>query len=275
MSFTIEEKFGRVLGLSQGEKTYLVTSDDPANDNDSDARAALISQAPSGYGGLPRDTAEVEEIAGENTNKRQWIGQVTYRSGQQSSDTTAFRFDTTGETQHITHSLNTVSSHAANGQPTDYKGAIGVTKDNVEGVDITVPTFGYTVTRTVKSSDMDQAYLETIEELTGSTNNGPLTITTDDGATLSLATGENLFLGAQGEYRAAEDDWRIRFKFAKSRNKTVDVGPMAGIGKKGWEYLWVRYAQEEDANAKRLATRPIEAYVEQVYKEKNHSNLNL
>ena len=37
-----------------------------------------------------------------------------------------------------------------------------------------------------------------------------------------------------------------------------------GISKKGWEYLWVRYQDTEDANAKMLIKKPIAAYVEKV-----------
>lgn len=276
MTITASEMFGRTLSLQSGTKVYLLTSDDPNNDTDEDARDQLIADAPNALAGLPRSNADVEEIEGDNSNERKWIGQVTYRAGRQASGSTAFRFDTTGGTEHLTHSLATISSHAANGNPTDYKGAIGVTKDNVEGVDITVAQFGYTVTRTVKSSDMTDAYIETIESLTGTTNNGAFSVTTDDGVTLTLATGENLFLGAQGEFRESEDDWQIRFRFAKSRNKAnIQVGPMTGISKKGWEYLWVRYAEEEDANSGRLAKRPIEAYVEKVYEEGNHDALDL
>ena len=40
---------------------------------------------------------------------------------------------------------------------------------------------------------------------------------------------------------------------------------ITGIDKKGWEYLWVRYADVEDDAAKVLVKRPIGAYVEQVY----------
>ena len=45
--------------------------------------------------------------------------------------------------------------------------------------------------------------------------------------------------------------------------------------KKGWEYLWVRYADEEDAAAKMLVKRPIAAYVEKVYEEGDFSQLGI
>jgi hypothetical protein len=57
-----------------------------------------------------------------------------------------------------------------------------------------------------------------------------------------------LFLGASGSQRGTED-WEITFSFAASPNATgLTVGDITGIEpKKGWEYLWVRYADAEDA----------------------------
>jgi hypothetical protein len=43
----------------------------------------------------------------------------------------------------------------------------------------------------------------------------------------------------------------------------------------GWHYLWVRFTDDEDANAKALIKRPIAAYVEQVYPYGNFSSLGI
>jgi hypothetical protein len=45
------------------------------------------------------------------------------------------------------------------------------------------------------------------------------------------------------------------------------VGPITGITKRGWDYLWVRYADAEDQNV--LVKQPIAAYVERVYQDGN------
>ena len=42
-------------------------------------------------------------------------------------------------------------------------------------------------------------------------------------------------------------------------------GGITGINKDGWDYLWVRYNDEEDAAAKKLVRRPEAVYVERVY----------
>ena len=71
-------------------------------------------------------------------------------------------------------------------------------------------------------------------------------------------------------------DWEISFRFAASPNVTgLTIGEMTGIDKKGWEYLWVRYADAEDATAKALVKLPIAAYVEKVYEEGDFSQLGI
>ena len=45
--------------------------------------------------------------------------------------------------------------------------------------------------------------------------------------------------------------------------------------KKGWEYLWVKYAEQEDENAKTLVQQPIAAYVERVYDEASFAPLEI
>ena len=90
-----------------------------------------------------------------------------------------------------------------------------------------------------------------------------------------LAAGECLFLGASGSKRGT-DDWEIPFGFAGSPNRTgLSVGPITGISKKGWEYLWVRYADVEDTASHTLVKQPIGAYVEKVYEEGNFSSLGI
>lgn len=96
-----------------------------------------------------------------------------------------------------------------------------------------------------------------------------------NGSFKGLAAGECLFLGAAGSKRG-DEDWEITFRFAGSPNVTgLSVGPITGISKKGWEYLWVRYADVEDDNAKALVKRPVAAYVEQVYDAGNFGALGI
>jgi len=53
------------------------------------------------------------------------------------------------------------------------------------------------------------------------------------------------------------------------------VGPISGISKKGWEYLWVRYADAEDTGSNTLVKQPVAAYVEKVYEDGNFAALGI
>ncbi len=106
--------------------------------DDVEARSNLVATAPSfydPYGGgwffLPRDTITVQPVG-----DLLWEGIVRYGTIPPTNES-VFSFDTGGGTQHITQSLQTVESYAPSGQTApDFKGAIGVTADSVEGVDI-------------------------------------------------------------------------------------------------------------------------------------------
>ena len=133
-------------------------------------------------------------------------------------------------------------------------------------MDVTVPVYNFSETHYIAVAAVSGAYKAALFYLTGSVNNGGFK---------GFAAGEVLFLGASGSQRG-EDDWEIKFKFAASPNATgLVVGDITGINKKGWEYLWVRYADAEDTSAKVLVKKPIAAYVEQVYPYGNFAGLGI
>jgi hypothetical protein len=154
----------------------------------------------------------------------------------------------------------------------DFQGAIGVSADGVEGIDITIPVYHFAETHSKPNAQITGAYKGVLFNLTGKVNS--------DGFR-GFAPGEVLFLGASGSKRGsgwggAEADWEITYRFAASPNVTgLSIGPINGINKKGWEYLWVRYSDQEDTAAKALVKRPIAAYVERVYHEGNFGALGI
>jgi hypothetical protein len=90
-----------------------------------------------------------------------------------------------------------------------------------------------------------------------------------------MAAGERLFLGASGSQRGTEN-WETTFRFAGSPNRTgIQIGSITGIAKKGWEYLWVRYADESDESARAFVKKPVGAYVERAYEEGDFSALGI
>ena len=227
------------------------------------AKEALGAASPVYYGGLVRQSMNCERIAEDI-----WQGTVRYgeRKPPETGDS-SYQFDTGGGTQHITQSIATVHCYPAPGTTApNFRGAIGVTHDNVEGVDITVPTYDFSETHYLADYQITDGYKATLFLLTGRVNQQSFR---------GFAPGEVLFLGASGSKRG-EEDWEITFRFSASPNVTgLTIGEITGIEKKGWEYLWVRYADEEDADAKVLIKKPIAVYIEQVYYAGDFSGLGI
>lgn len=148
----------------------------------------------------------------------------------------------------------------------NFMGAIGVTRDSVEGVDITVPVYNFSEVHYKNRAFVDDSYKATLFALTGSVNNKKFR---------NFAPGELLFLGASGTKRGS-DDWELMFRFAGSPNMTgIVIGDIAGIAKYGWEYLWVQYVDEEDTGAQTLIKRPLSVHIEQVYPYTNFDQLRI
>ena len=228
------------------------------SDDDVAIRAAVEATAPATYVGLPLANYHISPLG-----NGLWDVRVRYDSRE--PDESSYTFDTGGGNQHITQSLQTISKKAKAGETApDFKQAIGVTTDSVEGVDITVPVFNFTETHYIDAALVTGAYKLTLFALTGKVNNATFK---------GFAAGEVLFLGASGSIRG-DDKWEITFRFAGSPNVTnMTIGDITGIDKKGWEYIWVRYADAEDQKV--LVKQPTAVYVEKVYASGNFSGLGI
>lgn len=221
------------------------------------------------WNGLSRQSIDIEPDWVDSTHSTgQWTATIRYGLAPPPPETgeSTFSFDTSGGSQHITQSIHTVMIYGGVTNAPDFYGAIGVTHDSVEGVDITVPVYSFSETHYLADSAVTDAYKGTLFRLTGKVNTASFR---------GLAAGECLFLGASGSKRGAED-WEISFKFAGSPNKTgITVGTITGIAKKGWEYMWVRYADDVDATSKSIVKRPVGVYIEQVYENGDFSQLGI
>jgi len=248
-----------------------VTADVPyfvfdALDED-DAVLAVHGYSSEWFGGLRRDAVEVEERINEDTFKVIVRYQQHNTTDDGDDPETVYTFDTGGGTQHITQSLKTVARYSPpDSVAPDFKSAIGATGESVEGVDVTVPVYNFSETHYIATAQVTGAYKAALFYLTGKVNSA---------AFRGFAAGEVLFLGASGSKRG-EEDWEITFRFAASQNVNgLAVGDILGINKKGWEYLWVRYADDEDQAAKVLVKKPIGVYIEKVYEEGNFAGLGI
>jgi len=274
MQFSVHERFnGREVTTGKNKSCdllFVILGTPEAGDNgrdlDADALAALTSAAATTLAvdgeTLVRTKRHIEPLlrwdvdaAGQPAGTMIWDGSATYERFDYTPPEvgeSSFSFDTGGGTQHITQSIATVASYPQ-GAPS-FQGAIGVTHDSVEGVDITVPVYSFSETHYNSLAFVTESYKQTLFGLTGKVNNA---------AFKGFAAGEVLFLGASGSKRG-DEDWEISYRFAASKNKTgLVVGSITGIDKKGWEYMWVRYADAEDANA--IVKKPVAVYIEKVY----------
>jgi len=249
----------RVHGEDSVDLVYYVSG----TGDDSAAKTALLTVAPITYGSLVRRQPALEPDGVDG-----WRASVPYRLREKpETGDSSFSFDTGGGTQHITQSLQTISKTPRPGDPAaENKGAIGITHDNVEGVDITVPIYNFAETHYMATASVTGAYKGTLFALTGKVNSG---------AFRGFAAGEVLFLGASGSKRG-EEDWEITFRFAASPNVTnLVIGDITVPSKKGWEYLWVRYVDTEDPVAHILIKQPQTAYVEKVYHDGDFTGLGI
>ncbi len=285
MPFTVEERdTSRTITSGKNpavELRFVVRGigSDPAKEDDEEALEALEAAAPATFLSLPRRDVRLEPAVITEGAESVWDGEAAYtpldiESEPPQQGESAFAFDTGGGTQHITHSLATVASYAAPGTTApDFQGAIGVTAEvggSVEGVDIVVPVFQFTETHVFADAAVTDAYKIALMLMTGRVNSDMFR---------GFAAGSVLFLGAAGSKRGPASgggDWDITFRFAVSVNlSSIVVGPITGINKKGWEYLWVRYEDAEDGAAHAIVKRPVAAYVERVYTELPFSSLGI
>ena len=216
------------------------------------------------YDGKTRESITVTPVDG---NQR-WTAEIRYTKRPdfgEHMDT----FETGGNSVHITQSLETINSYGI-GEETapDNKGAIAVTDDDVQGVDIIMPEFTFTESHIFGSSQISESYKRLISEMTGTVNNFWFR---------GHDPGEVLFLGAYGQQSGYDsNEWRVTFKFSVSRNKTdLTIGEISGIAKGGWEYLWVRYQKQTDDESKTLVQKPMAVYIEKVYESSDFDYLEI
>lgn len=226
-------------------------------EDDAAVRALVEATIPMTYAGLVFQNYHYKTEGGGLWEITANYGKRAPLTPQKTDDHDSYSFscDTTGGTQKITQSLETVGSYGIGAaEVPDFQGAIGVNGDAVEGCEITVPSCQFSITVRLSADSVNLAYIATLYQLTGSING-----TTWKG----FPAGELLFLGASLSQRGQEDP-EGTFKFAGQANRTdFPVGEINIDSKWGWDYLWVRYGDDVDGHT--LIKKPTFAYVERVY----------
>jgi len=197
-------------------------------------------------------------------------------------------FDTTGGTQTVTQSRGGEDGERVYGPagelqgqniPTMY-GAVNVDDRGVNGVDIVVPQLTWTESYDVPSSYVTNAYIRAVHLLTGTVNVA---------AFRGFRQREVLFLGMTGsqEWDAQRGDgpFSLSYKFSATPNRGNEafgaslppdpIGDIAFYNKYGHDFLWVKYATQDDQNNNIVIRKPLFVYVNKVYPDGDFSKLGI
>lgn len=255
MASTITERFdSRTVNEGQSAELLYDVRDQA---DELTARTDVKAVAPATYDGMPRRRVDIERKAVNH-----WLATVVYSPNDTSAEEppladigdSVFTFNTSGGTQRITQGTNVANYAPAGETAPDFKGAINVGPNGVEGIDVVVPAFEFTETHVVDDADVDAAYQLAVANLTGKFNN----------ATFKGFPAKTVqFLGAQGTKRGVGSPWEISYSFRYSPNVTsLTVGTITGIDKSGNEVLWFVHSDEDDQDAGRITRRVTSAHVD-------------
>jgi hypothetical protein len=278
-----EKVLSRPFEVSRGSSTVTAEFIAVGSYDETDVYDSTIISTPTTYLGLYRKSVKASPMGGGNWNvsveyapldpkdalTNDTSGTNDQKDSPSSSDaplTIGFGFSTTGGTTHITQAITHISSTVrAPLVAPDWKKAIGVTLDGVEGCDIISPNSEFY--REAKRAKVSLNYFRTLSKLTGSVN---------DAGFYGFAAGELLYLGCEGKGETGAN-WTLTHRFAFSPNKAniVISDTITVPVKKGWDYLWVDYIPDADSGSGRRVRLPTTANVEQVYEYKNFGALEI
>ena len=208
--------------------------------------------SPVSYRGLRRSSIEAKPVDHEV-----WEVVVTYTLNEQMRYVTDVSWTTTGATQKIFRSKATESVFDFGYNPwqsaPDFQGAINVTQDAVEGVDVTIPVLSFTETHKYDPSDVTDDLIAGFMQKTGTVNALKFR---------GFNPGEVLFLGVSGQ--TDPDVVGLSFEFSVSRNFTWIHNEVAHTIQ-GWNYLWYFFMPQVDLSTGIGFQVPMAGYEERVY----------
>lgn len=219
-------------------------------------RSAILAEWGLTYGDLVLDRLEREY----DEDGRSWIWTANYKF-EIAESTLTWGFDTQGGTVQITYA-------ATNKYPTaapNMNGGIGFSGGEFQGVEKVIPALKLNARYRWPADTVSTSYINALSAMTGTIN-----AATWQG----YAAGELLFLGASGEVVPGKPT-EVDYHFAASPNDTLTLGAISGIVKRGHDYLWLLWEDDEDATAKRLTKSLLGAYVAKIYSESSFVSLGI
>ncbi len=244
---------------------YGVIFDDNAELN---AHIAVQAASPTSFDGMNRLDIRLDKTHAEG--HYEFVVDYGLLAGLD-TDGNTYSLTTRGGRKRVFTSLQTVASYAVSGTPTDHKGAINVSENGVEGVDVPDPVYNFQIGRRVAFGDMTPALKAAIRGLVGSVNHAAYTVEGD-----TFQKGELMYLGGDINQGGSGQAFDVQHEFVAIPNKTgLSIGDMTGINAEGHFYTWAQFAEEVDATSGQIANRPIAAYVERLTDYADFSVLGL
>lgn len=192
-----------------------------------------------------------------------------------------YKFSTTGGTEKITQSLETVYSGicpqfgSADTTAPQFGGGIGYNDGAFDGAEVKRPRFSWSETHVLPFNFVTRDYVQLLLEFTGSVSNTPFggfsanTVIFNgisDGGTID-DTDEN---GDVVQY------WQLTYSFEAMPNaQGVSIGGSEPFAKNAWDYLWVLRYKKEDSTTQKTVWFPAAVYVERVYEYADFNALML
>jgi hypothetical protein len=231
------------------------------------ARAYVIANTPKTFSTLYRKSVKMEHLGAGI-----WNADIEYATNSAAREPAAgnynWSFDTTGQSRRITQGLQHIATYPSSGAPYNHHGAIGVTDNSVEGVDVPDKAFRWSETWQLALASYGFFYSSILGELTGRINASYFR---------GFPGGTVRFDGAAGA--ASREDQsllEITYNFTVSPSESgMTVGSISGISKTGWDYLWVRYQQQDNATTKVTELTPVQVEVDRVSWAFNFSLLGI
>lgn len=223
--------------------------------NESEARAAVSNYygpfQNTVFGVLYRGDINLQQVA-----YNVWDVDIEYIRRPKDIGTWTAELDSTGGTEHITHSLATVASYPVGTAPT-FKQAIGVEHDEIKGIDIPAAAGRLTIEFNHPSGIFNLSYGKYLSDLVNYVNSGPW---------YNWIRGEVRFLGARGHI-SSDQQSTATYLFEISRTRfNFAVGDITVLEKEGWDAAWTlnQRGVESASGVTYPVVKPQFVYIERV-----------
>lgn len=264
------------VGVSAETSTATLSYHVRGTDDIAEANTALLTDVPPTFtvGGYVLNLlglrCEARGPAFFSATARYGIARVTSGGSVGGTPGTTFNFELSGGTQRITQAKDNGTDYAPTGvTPPSFNGAIAVTDDGVEGVDILAPEASFSIVKPFANNTLDADYQAVLYNLYGKTNDAPFQ---------GYAAGEVIFKGCSFSRRdtLATNRTDVTFFFAvQPAVEDQTIGDITGIDKPAWHVLWVRYSETEDTAAETVVKKPTSVHVNRVYDPGDFSELGI